>query len=544
MIGPREELPVVLTDGGELIAGRYRLISRLGSGAMGVVWRAQDERLGREVAVKRLRAPIGMSDPEIETAHGRARREARIAARLQHPNAVAVYDVVEHDGRPCMIMEYVPSRSLSQVLADGATLSQPEVAAIGAQVAAALVAAHEAGIVHRDIKPGNILITDGGAVKLTDFGISRAVGDVTVTGTGEMLGTPAYISPEVAQGRPADDASDVFSFGATLYAAIEGTPPFGTGTNVIALLLRIVNGEIIEPTQSGSLVDTVMRMLRHDPADRPNLYRVRRELEAVMEETGVVPLVPPAEHESAVVAAAEAETDELAAESAPPVAATVEAPPEPAPIPAPVPVSAPASAPADAPPAEVRSSEPRRRSRLLPVAVLTVAALISAAVIVAVTSHGGSQNPTASSTGTTKRASQSTAASHPTGAASSTTATQASSAAASTTAASSTATLTVAQQLSGAITHYYSLIPGNLDVAWNLLTPKYQQNPAISKSYYTSFWGKYQSVSLSDVVAEPPSTVVATLTYVSKDGSTQQERTKFGLVQQDGVWKIDTSSVV
>ncbi|HET9168042.1 MAG TPA: serine/threonine-protein kinase [Actinospica sp.] len=533
MIGPRKELPVVVTDGGELIAGRYRLISRLGSGAMGVVWRAHDERLGRTVAVKRLRAPVGLSDPEIETAHGRARREARIAARLQHPHAVAVYDVVEHEGRPCLIMEYVDARSLSQVLADGAVLSQAEAAAIGVQLASALIAAHEAGIVHRDIKPGNILISESGAAKLTDFGISRATGDVTYTATGEMLGTPAYISPEVAQGRPADDASDVFSLGATLYAAVEGAPPFGTGTNVMALLLRIVNGEINEPTQSGSLIDTVMRMLSHDPADRPNIYRVRRELEAVVEETGLVPSVPPARE------------GEAPAE----VAAPAEPPALPATVPAPMPETAPAAEPAPAPVSDAPPRKPRRRSPLIPVAIMTVAALLSVGVIAAITLHGNSSKNTAGSGTTptaTTQATQTTGATHHASTTPTTAATHASSATASTTsaAASSSATLSVTQQLSNAITHYYSLVPGNLDAAWGLMTSSYQQFPAEGETKYKQFWSQYRSVSLSNLVAQAPSTVTVTITYVSKDGSSQQERTKFGLVLQDGIWKINTSSLV
>ncbi|HTJ68338.1 MAG TPA: serine/threonine-protein kinase [Actinospica sp.] len=282
----------MMTDGAERIAGRYRQISRVGGGAMGVVWRAHDEVLGRTVAVKLLRGSIGLSSSQIEQAHSRARREARIAARLQHPHAVTVHDVVEHEGRPCLVMEYVPSRSLAQILADGEVLEANVVARFGAQVASALIAAHQAGIVHRDIKPGNILLADdggedgvggvGGVAKLTDFGISRAIDDVTLTATGEMLGTPAYISPEVARGGGADPASDVFSLGATLYAAVEGVPPFGTGPTPMAVVMRIANGEVRRPEQSGALIDTLMWMLSHDPADRPTMDVVRRKLESAM----------------------------------------------------------------------------------------------------------------------------------------------------------------------------------------------------------------------------------------------------------------------
>jgi len=177
-------------NAGELLAGRYRLVSRVGTGAMGVVWKAHDERLHRVVAVKQLLA-ASMSDVEAEEANRRALREGRITARLHHPYAIAVYNVAEHDGTPYLIMEYLPSQSLSTVLAEQGPLPPAEVARIGSQIAAALVAAHEAGIVHSDIKPGNVLLAADGIAKITDFGISRAVGDGTGTATGILGGTPA-----------------------------------------------------------------------------------------------------------------------------------------------------------------------------------------------------------------------------------------------------------------------------------------------------------------------------------------------------------------
>ncbi|MBR7835792.1 serine/threonine protein kinase, partial [Actinospica durhamensis] len=269
------------SDEGELIAGRYRLSSELGRGAMGVVWLARDERLGRTVAVKELRGGVGLSSTQLEQSNLRARREARIAARLHHPNAVAVFDVAEHAGRPYLVMEYVRARTLSETLAEESYLDPVRAAEIGVQLASALAAAHEAGIVHRDVKPGNILLGEDGKAKLTDFGISRAVGDATVTGTGEMLGTPAYVAPEVAQGRAATASSDVFSLGATLYAAVEGEPPFGTGPAVMALLLRIVNGEMRPPLRSGLLTDALLRMMHNDPMSRPSMDAARYELQSV-----------------------------------------------------------------------------------------------------------------------------------------------------------------------------------------------------------------------------------------------------------------------
>ncbi|WNV90804.1 serine/threonine-protein kinase [Umezawaea sp. Da 62-37] len=270
-----------MTDDGRLVAGRYRLGSRIGSGAMGIVWQAHDQRLHRIVAVKQLLLQPGLAASETDEAKRRAMREGRIAARLQHPHAIAVYDVAEDDGQPWLVMEYLPSKSLSTVLSERGTLPPREVAAIGQQVASALTAAHNAGIVHRDIKPGNILLGDEGVVKITDFGISRATGDVTVTATGMLAGTPAYLAPEVAKGYDPGSPSDVFSLGSTLYAAIEGAPPFGLNENTIALLHQVASGNVNPPKQAGPLTALLMRLLRPEPEDRPTMAEAREALAAV-----------------------------------------------------------------------------------------------------------------------------------------------------------------------------------------------------------------------------------------------------------------------
>ncbi|NUT53246.1 MAG: serine/threonine protein kinase, partial [Saccharothrix sp.] len=260
-----------MSDDGRLVAGRYRLGRRIGSGAMGVVWQAQDERLHRTVAVKQLLLQPGLAEADTDEAKRRAMREGRIAARLQHPHAIAVYDVAEDDGQPWLVMEYLPSKSLSTALAERGTLPPRDVASIGSQVASALAAAHNAGIVHRDIKPGNILLGNDGTVKITDFGISRATGDVTVTATGMLAGTPAYLAPEVAKGYDPGPPSDVFSLGSTLYAAIEGAPPFGLNENTIALLHQVASGKVVPPKQAGPLTALLMRLLRAEPEDRPSM---------------------------------------------------------------------------------------------------------------------------------------------------------------------------------------------------------------------------------------------------------------------------------
>jgi eukaryotic-like serine/threonine-protein kinase len=270
-----------MSDDGRLVAGRYRLGERLGKGGMGIVWKAYDERLRRSVAVKELLLPAHLSGEEAEQAKLRAMRESRIAARILHPNVIAIYDVVEADAHPCLVMEFLESKSLSETVAERGPLPPREVAHIGAQAARALRAAHVAGVVHRDVKPGNVLLGEGGIAKLADFGISRAAGDITVTATGLISGTPAYIAPEVAKGREATFASDVFSLGSTLYAAVEGNPPFGPADNAIALLYRVASGELNPPRHAGPLTDVLLELLRTDPDRRPTMGVAAERLTAV-----------------------------------------------------------------------------------------------------------------------------------------------------------------------------------------------------------------------------------------------------------------------
>ncbi|MDR7302570.1 serine/threonine-protein kinase [Haloactinomyces albus] len=270
-----------MSDEGRLVAGRYRVQRRIGSGAMGVVWECVDERLHRTVAVKQLLLQPGLDPGEAEEARQRAMREGRIAARLQHAHAVSVYDVAEDEGQPVLVMEFLPSTSLASMMSEHGPLPPREVARIGAQVASALGAAHSAGVVHRDIKPGNILLGQDGTVKITDFGISRAQGDVAVTKTGMLAGTPAYLSPDVACGEEPTGASDVFSLGATLYAAIEGRPPFGQSENTLALLHAVAAGRVEHPQNSGPMSEPLMAMLQARVEDRPDMAQVREMLQAV-----------------------------------------------------------------------------------------------------------------------------------------------------------------------------------------------------------------------------------------------------------------------
>jgi eukaryotic-like serine/threonine-protein kinase len=266
-------------DEGRLIAGRYRLERRIGGGAMGVVWLAKDELLDRTVAVKQLLLTPGLSAQEADHARKRASREARIAARLQHRHAITVFDVADDDGLPVLIMEYLPSRSLAEVLAAHGALPPAEVARIGAHAASALAAAHTAGIVHRDVKPGNILLGEDGVAKITDFGISRAVDDGTLTGSGRFAGTPAFLSPEAARGEEPSAASDVYSLGATLYIIVEGRFPYGETENQMAMLYAAAAGRVRPPVLAGPLTDVLDRMMRLAPRERPTMAEVATELE-------------------------------------------------------------------------------------------------------------------------------------------------------------------------------------------------------------------------------------------------------------------------
>lgn len=251
---------------------------------MGAVWLAHDKLLNRDVAIKQIISTVGLSNDEANAIRERTIREGRIAAQLSNDHAIAMYDVALEAGEPWLVMEHLPSRSLAQALNIADALPPIEVAQIGAQVADALAEAHAAGIVHRDIKPGNILIADRGRhlgmVKISDFGISRAKGDLPNDKAGVITGTPAYFAPEVARGEDPTEASDVFSLGATLYTATEGQPPFGIHADSQELLQRIAKAEIIAPVRSGNITDALLHMLEPHPSRRPTMAQARDELVA------------------------------------------------------------------------------------------------------------------------------------------------------------------------------------------------------------------------------------------------------------------------
>jgi serine/threonine protein kinase len=521
-----------MTEPQALIADRYRLLHRVGSGGMGVVWEGWDERLERRVAVKQLYRQATASTKEAELANQRAMREARLTARLQHPHAVAVFDAVEQDGQLWLIMQFVASITLAVVLDQAGSLQPEEAARVGAQVASALAAAHTVGIVHRDVKPGNILIAEDGSALISDFGIARALGDATLTSSGMIHGTPAYLAPEVARGGEADFASDVFSLGSTLYSALEGRPPFGTDDNTMALLHRVASGQFPPPQHSGQLAPVIMRMLSIDPDARPSMGAVTESL--------------------ARLAGSGADSHQ---------AATV-----PAPVAEPEPPAAPAPAPAPARGSEDQlPSQPRERRGLA--AAVAVVALIGIGILVTAllmndrraanptTGTGesslavpasasvpgpSSPSPSAASPTPTASAPQQGPAPEPTPRARARTS---STAPAPTTPPTVSDTPTAAQ-LRRAITSYYALMPRNTDAAWPRMTASYQTNHAGGRQAYQRFWDAISKITVADVRGMPPDGARATLTYYFKDGRVVRERTAYGLVNEDGRLKISSSTVL
>jgi serine/threonine protein kinase len=462
-----------------------------------------------------------------------------------------------------------------------------EAARIGSEVASALAAAHAAGIVHRDVKPGNVLIAEDGTAKITDFGISRAFGDTTLTSTGMVTGTPAYLAPEVARGDDSGFASDVFSLGATLYAAIEGVPPFGTDQNPMAVLHRVASGQVNPPRRSGPLTPLLLRMLAADPAARPPMIDVAHTLTALHSDTAAVtavatlplssppPIKPPPlqpEQRAAVrpgpaepaavapVAAPLATASDLPAGpterieragslGAPAIAGTTA-------LPAP-------GGPGDRPPVGSWTGDDdgdpdQRRSNGLLAAFAVAALLIGAIVVGIVLLNGRGDGNNASPGGSTSRSviqPSSTPASSTRPRSTASTTSPASSPPASTTTSGSSTSVSAspsnsapqagtpsASELAKAIRDYYGLLPDNTDAAWTRLTESFQNGRAGGRQSYDAYWASMRRVSVSNVVGSPPGTVQATVNYVYRDGRSVSERTTFGLVSEDGILKINSQS--
>ncbi|MFC7731964.1 serine/threonine-protein kinase [Actinomadura keratinilytica] len=248
---------------GRLLAGRYRLVSVVGTGGMGTVWRARDETLHRDVAVKEVVVHASVSEEERRERHVRTLREARASARLNHPGVVTVHDVVDEDDRPWIVMELLRARSLQDLVDEDGPLPPARAAGIGRQIVSALRAAHAVGILHRDIKPANVLVADDDRAVLTDFGIAHVVGDATLTKTGLLVGSPAYMAPERLRGERTVPASDLWALGATLYTACEGRPPHHR-SDAMAVLAAIMTEEPPPPRNAGPLTPVLLGLLERD----------------------------------------------------------------------------------------------------------------------------------------------------------------------------------------------------------------------------------------------------------------------------------------
>ncbi|WP_187437756.1 serine/threonine-protein kinase [Actinomadura decatromicini] len=389
---------------GRVLAGRYRLESVVGRGGMGTVWRARDETLDREVAVKEVVLPAGLSDDERDNRHRRTLREARASARLNHPGVVTVHDVVDEDGRPWIVMELVRARSLQDIVDEDGPLPPGRVATIGRQVAGALRAAHAIGVLHRDVKPANVLVGDDDRAVLTDFGIAQMAGDATLTATGMMMGSPAYMSPERINGDPAIPASDLWALGATLYAATEGRAPHHR-SDAMAVLAAIMTQDVPPARNAGPLAPVLAGLLERDPVRRMSGAEAEDALAAI------------ANGHAAGLAAVQIASHEATSVDGPPVGQTPTFPPMPVSVPVPPPpdhmtTQYPPGTGGQWTPAYTTAAAPKRRSAIVPV----VAGAVVAAAVLAVAGYllwpdgtsggaqGASQSPTVIDQPTTPQA--------------------------------------------------------------------------------------------------------------------------------------------
>jgi serine/threonine protein kinase len=444
----------------ELIGGRYEMRRPVGHGGMGTVWLCTDQTLHRDVAVKRM----GSLPGETTAGAARAMREARLAAAMNHRNAVAVYDIVDHDDASWLVMEYFPSRNLGELIGEDGPLSPSRAGHIGAQVASALAAAHKLGIVHRDVKPGNILVGDGDDAKVSDFGIARAELDATLTQTGMMTGTPAYLAPEIATGDGPSPASDVWALGATIYAAVEGDPPFGTGTNPVRLLSRVVQEPVPRPDHAGPLLPVLGEMLSKDPRSRPTMAEVATRLEHQPDRTQVAPL----------------------------------------------------------PPATVSAGRPYGdngdRRRWAPVAVgLIVVLVLVVGGWALLRGDGGQDDPAASQP---RNDAPRTADSEPAG--TKPTDDQPTDPQSSDTQPTpDTDTTPATGGPAEFVMDYYALMPGDTDTGWSMLGGSLKTQ---GKKSYEDFWSGIEDVEVSDVTVESPTSVVYDITYVQSDDTSQEHK--------------------
>ena len=464
------------------VAGRYRLEREIGRGGMGEVWLAEDILLRRRVAAKRIGALPGTSDADLD----RVRREAQVSARLHHEHVVVVFDLVEDAGQHWLVMEYVESENLAELVRRGGPLSPDAAATLIAQAAAALAAAHEAGIVHRDVKPSNILVTPEGQVKLGDFGIARLEADQQLTRTGLLVGSPGFLAPEVAGGSPATPASDMWSLGATIFHAVEGHAPYETVEgNVIGTLYRIVNEPVPQPERAGWLAPLIGQLMRHDPSSRWDSTRAAAYLASGPD--GV-----------------------LATQTMP----AAEVAPAPLPVPA-APVAEPTSVIRGEPSVAPAPSRRRRRiplEGLIAIALVAVIALLFVAFLVRGMSGGG--QPEAGPSAGTSPADDTSA---------------------STTPASSEAT---DKGITSFIESYLATAPKDPEATFAQLTPEFQDQSGGLEGY-SGFWDTIATATPSNIEPDADNlTVSYDVAYVRDDGVHRSDAVSLDLDFQGGKYLI------
>ncbi|WP_372729539.1 serine/threonine-protein kinase [Nocardioides sp.] len=460
-----------------MIADRYTLDREIGRGGMGAVWLGRDRVLGREVALKRIGMMPGVGTPDLE----RAEREARLAARLNHPHVVAVFDLVTEGDHQWLVMEYVEGVTLAQLVKRDGALTPDQASPLIRQVSDALAAAHAVGIVHRDVKPSNILVNPRGEAKLSDFGIARASADATLTQTGLVTGSPAYLAPEVASGAMARDASDVWSVGATLFHALAGRPPYDVGDNLMGALYRIVHEEPPRLTNAGWLTPLLEATMTLRPEDRWSMAQVRDFLAAGP--TGTVLHPAPA----TVRETGAGRTQVLDAQ---PPNSRRTLPPAPEPTP----------------------SAPARRPRRTPGGALVIGGLAALALVALVlwglvSLSTGDDEPADRSPG----GSASTPAKAP----------------------------VTEKDLTDFVDDYLSTVTRDPETAFAMLTPSFQAQ-SNGLSGYTGFWSTVRSAELVNASADPTTLVVRyTVEYTKQDGARVRDDVTLQLVRRNGTFLID-----
>ncbi len=485
----------------EMIAGRYEVLREIGRGGMGAVWLCRDDVLGRQVAVKQLGGLPGETAPHL----ARSLREARASAALTHPHVVSIYDAVEDSDRVWLVMEYVPSRTLSALTSEEGPLPPRRAAFIGAQIADGLAAAHAGGTVHRDVKPGNVLVGDGDLAKIADFGIARHVDDETLTQTGMVTGTPMFFSPQLARGVTATSADDVWALGATLFTVVEGSPPWPQEPNAIAMLHYIAKHPPPRPEAAGPLTDLITRMLSADPAERPDMAAVATELHALAGDDS-------------------RETDHptVAFAHGPPTVERERQPPA-APDPAPVASRLPPPMPVGSEPSYDEPEDGRRR-RWLPVAALVVVLVLLGIVGAVLLFNGGDDDPSASVDDSTNASvQQSTDDEKSDPADPSTSEPPPETTPPTETTSESETTDEPSTDAAQFVTDYYALLPSDTKSAWDLLSDGMQAEVG-SYGSYKGFWRTIDSVSVDGASDDGSGTVTVELTYTSDAGTESETR--------------------